>query len=92
MATDNPKPPMPGLEPRVAVLETDVTNIKEMLAGVRTEMRDLRTDMNAAFRDIRKDMRGDFRWLLTLYLGGMGTIIAGGGFMLAKIAVKVGAF
>jgi hypothetical protein len=52
--------------PRVAVLE-------RIAADTATVLADIRTDIRA----IRADMRRDFRWLLSIMLGGIAITIGG---------------
>lgn len=70
----------PSLEPRVAVLEQIA----------RDTLRTLER-FDRRFETLEARMDRHFLWLLSVYLGGMGAIIGGGGYLLIRIGAKVGA-
>jgi predicted esterase YcpF (UPF0227 family) len=81
------------LSDRVAVLEEIASSTKQVLADLRTEMRqgfaEMRTemrDMRTEMRDIRTEHRSDYRWLLGIMLGGFVTTIGGFAAMLGVMA------
>ena len=68
---------------RIAVLETTATHIHEELAKIekRFDKVDRRLDvfeknMSDGFIEMRKESSSNFKWLLSLYLGGFGAMLA----------------
>ena len=66
-----PQPYSPGMEARVAVLEEIAVSTKTAINGLRSEIRQFRTEMHQELRSIRSDCR----WLLGIMLGGFAGLL-----------------
>jgi hypothetical protein len=74
------------LDRRVAVLERIAQETVTALGDIRSELRQMRTDMLAEFRAVRAEGKSDYRWLIGIMLGGFGLTIGGFAGLLAVMA------
>ncbi|MBV9736154.1 MAG: hypothetical protein JO209_09615 [Acidisphaera sp.] len=65
------------MESRVAVLETIARNTESALAEIRSELRGMRTSIDAELRDIRAAQARDFRWMLAAFAALLGVMAHG---------------
>jgi hypothetical protein len=56
---------------RVAVLERIASDTRDALIEMRADMRELRAEMRA----LRAEARSDYRWLLSIMLGGFAALL-----------------
>ena len=70
-------PNIPNIDARVAVLERIASDTRELLADLRSEMRQGFDRIDRRMEALGKRQHSDFLWLLTIMLGGYASTLAG---------------